>query len=169
MTPAVYLATGIAPAFGLLQEPRLDTPNARALVLAIALQETGLSERRQFGSGPARSYAQFERGGISGVLSHVASARLAHNICDHLDVNPTVDDVYQAIEFNDVLCAAFTRLNLLTSPIVLPARTDSDTGWRLYQTVWRPGAPHPEKWSTYYELSWGVVDTFSRIQQTLKA
>ena len=46
MTPELLLKTAIIPALSLL-DPKLDAPAARAMLIAIALQETGLRARRQ--------------------------------------------------------------------------------------------------------------------------
>ena len=61
MTPAQFLRFAIDPALSLLP-PVMDTRAARAMIISICLQESRLQHRRQIG-GPARGFAQFERGG----------------------------------------------------------------------------------------------------------
>src|SRR3954463_14612266 len=118
MTPDLFLRTAIVPGFSLLPEA-MDSAEARACVLAIALQESALGRRRQMAGGPARGFAQFEKAGISGVLGHEASQSQAIALCETLNVAPTLDGVYAAIEYQDVLCAGFARLLLWTSALPL--------------------------------------------------
>jgi hypothetical protein len=75
----LFMHHGLTPALSLLP-PRMDTPEARALVLAICLQESGgLYNRLQIGGGPARGYPQFEKGakakpgGVYALLNHPTS------------------------------------------------------------------------------------------------
>ena len=68
-------------AFALLP-PKMDSAAARVLVLAVALQESGFTARRQYGNGPARGYWQFEAGGgVIGVLAHHSTATHARIVC----------------------------------------------------------------------------------------
>lgn len=157
MTPERLLALGIDPALTLLP-PRMTSDDARAMILAIALQESKCQHRRQLHGGPARSYVQFERAGIAGVLSHRASAGHAVNVCQLLDIEASIDGVYTAIEFNDVLMATFARLLLWTLPRPLPLRDEVDEAWRDYLEAWRPGKPHPETWRAHYADAWACVD-----------
>ena len=62
--PAVYAETmQLLPA-------KMDSPQARAMLKAIALQESRFEHRKQIG-GPARGFWQFEQGGgVRGVLNH---------------------------------------------------------------------------------------------------
>ena len=60
------------------------------MLLAIGLQESRLTHRRQIG-GPARGLWQFERGGgVAGVLRHAASRDHALSVCDARRVAPGV-------------------------------------------------------------------------------
>ena len=96
-----------------LLPPKMDSVEARVLLLAIALQESGFKSRRQYGNGPARGYWQFEAaGGVIGVLAHHSTASRARIVCGLRDVKPVVQDVHAALEFDDVLAAAFARLLL---------------------------------------------------------
>lgn len=157
MTPELFVEIGLAPALKLLPDV-MDRPEARAMVIAICLQESRLKHRLQIG-GPARGYAQFERGGgVVGVLTHPSSKAFATVVCERLDIAPNQFDVYDAIAFNDVLAAAFARLLLWTSPLALPRRGENDRAWRAYLSVWRPGKPHPETWIECYEKAWSVVE-----------
>lgn len=171
MTPDLFLRTAIVPAFDLLPD-EMDSAEARALVLAIALQETGLYRRRQMNDGPARSFAQFEAGelsGIAGVLRHEATHTAAASICRALVVVPTVDGVHVASEYNDMLCAAFARLLLRTSALPLAGPSEPPVAWRLYIDAWRPGAPRPNDWRGNYALAWNAVLQGRQTEHVLKA
>lgn len=158
MSPELFLDVALFPALRMLPA-RMDSQEARAMILAIGLQESKLRHRQQIG-GPAHGYLQFERsGGVTGVLRHPASAELARDICLRLDIQPEPVAVYMAIVYNDVLACVFGRLLLWTSPLALPRQGDSDAGWHMYRSVWRPGRPHPETWDEHYRHAWRVVAT----------
>jgi hypothetical protein len=134
----------------------MDVPAARALLVAISLQESQLQARRQT-DGPARSYFQFEPAGIAGVLQHHSSALHAAQICLALDVQASVSAVYRAIEFQDTLACVFARLLLWTLPDQLPTRDDVNGAWRQYLAAWRPGKPRAEDWPENYERAWTAL------------
>jgi len=139
----------ILPALALLPA-RMNSPDAIALLLAIGLQESRLTHRRQIG-GPARGLWQFERGGgVRGVLEHPSSKKLAAAVCEARGVEPIASRVYEALEDDDVLAAAFARLLLWTDPKPLPAIGDTQSGWDLYIRTWRPGKPHRHTWDALY-------------------
>lgn len=156
MTPQIFVATALAPALTLLP-PHLDTPEARAMVLAIALQESGLEARRQLGGGPARSYLQFETAGIRGVLKHEQSAALAKALCLALDIRANYPAIYRAIEFHDVLTVGLGRLLLRQLPRRLPGEAEPDEAYLQYMVLWRPGKPRPDDWPGNHRLAWSVI------------
>lgn len=134
-----------------LLPPKMDSAEARVLLFAIALQESGFKSRRQYGNGPARGPWQFEAtGGVIGVLSHHATAQRARIVCGLRDVKPIVPDVHAALEFDDVLGAAFARLLLWTDRQPLPAIGDERAAWEYYLRTWRPGKPHAGRWPANY-------------------
>lgn len=136
---------------------KLDTPEAKAMMFAIPMQESRWDERRQIG-GPARGFPQFELNGIRGVLNHRASQPLIRGVLDRLDYDYEPETSYVAIEHNDVLAVAYMRCLLWTVPEPLPKRGDSAEGWRQYLWAWRPGRPHMATWFTFYTQAWGMVD-----------
>lgn len=144
------VARHILPAALSLLPERMDTPEARILLLAIAGQESGYEHRRQVG-GPALSLWQFERIGLTGVLMHPASTRHADAVCAALlyDTHQP-DDVHRAMEHNDVLACALARLLLWTDPHPLPPIGEYDWAWDYYLRTWRPGKPHRERWANNY-------------------
>ena len=149
MTLSDIRAQAIEPAF-LLLPARMESREATVMLLTIGLQESRFKHRRQIG-GPARGFFQFERGGgVAGVLRHPASRDAALKVCDARGVAPVPEQVYQRLELDDVLAAAFARLLLFTDPARLPKLGDADGAWQLYLRTWRPGKPHPHTWPDLY-------------------
>ena len=153
ISPADALARVITPALFF----SMDTPTARVLLLAIALQESGLSARVQAGGGPARGLWQFERGGCAGVLKHPATRSQAKFVCDLADVDPSPEGLHWRIEHDDVLACRAARLLLWTDPRPLPAIGDAAGAWALYLRTWRPGRPRPEHWPEHYATACATV------------
>jgi hypothetical protein len=141
----VITRTAIDPALARLPA-RMDTPEARVMLLAIGLQESRFLHRRQIG-GPARGFWQFEQGGgVRGVLAHPASRDAARLVCAARGVAPAAEAVHPVLETDDVLACAFARLLLWTDAKPLPSAGDSSGAWSLYLRTWRPGKPHPQTW-----------------------
>jgi hypothetical protein len=149
MTPATLLALVIRPTLAAMN-PRLRDVSAERLLVAIALQESGLAHRRQVG-GPARGFWQFERAGVAGVLLHRASAADAADLATGLVFPATLEAVYSAIENNDTLACGMARLLLWTDPAPLP--TDEAGAWAYYLRCWRPGKPHRERWGANWNAA----------------
>lgn len=155
MTPRDVLESAIVPALALLPAG-MDTDRARVMLVAIGLQESRLTYRRQIG-GPARGLWQFERGteksrgGVWGVYLHPGSRELLRSLCAARHVIFTPDAIYAALESDDVLAAGVARLLLYTDPKQLPALTDAEGAWRLYtERTWRPGKPHRKTWDGFH-------------------
>jgi len=135
----------------------MDTPAARAMILAIGLQESRFQHRRQIG-GPARGFWQFERGGgVRGVLLHTSTRPTILSIVDSMIYDATPETSYDAIEHNDVLACCFARLLLWSHPKPLPAQGDHDGAWHYYMATWRPGKPHRSTWNDFYDDAWGMI------------
>lgn len=148
MSPMDALRDAIDPALAELPPP-MTSDAARAMLVAIGLQESRLTWRRQRAGGPARGLWQFERnGGVRGVLVHEASRSEARAACERRDLPASATAVYMALETDDVLAAVFARLLLWTDPLPLP--DDMDAGWSYYLRNWRPGKPHPQTWPAFY-------------------
>ncbi|AHC48242.1 hypothetical protein [Achromobacter xylosoxidans] len=154
--------TGIRPGLALLPA-RMDTAEARVMLLAIGLQESRFTHRQQIG-GPARGFWQFEkgtrasRGGVWGVFLHAASKSHLAALCKARSVVCDPDAIYAALEYDDVLAAGVARLLLWTDPKALPAIGDVDTGWAQYLRTWRPGKPHPKTWPALYAQAMAAVE-----------
>lgn len=166
MTPEFYLRAAVVPALSLFPMD-MDTANARAMMVAIPLQESSLKFRKQLENGPARGYPQFELGldgagravgGLSLLLKHAVAGPLCARVVDALDyADLTPRELHGAMTHNDVLAAAMTRALLLTFPGPLPGPQEPEEGWHQYLSCWRPGKPHPEKWLGCYRLAWDTV------------
>jgi hypothetical protein len=153
-----HIAHHILPAALALLPPAMDTPAARALVLAIGLQESRFRARRQLRGGPARGYWQFElAGGVAGVLTHPSSRPHIARVLAQYGYPHGAHACWEAIEHNDVLAAVFARLLLWTLPSGLPAADQVELAWATYLEAWRPGAPHPELWPACYAQAWARV------------
>lgn len=134
---------------------KMDTHFARVNQSAIGQQESGYLVRRQYGNGPARGYWQFEEGGgVKGVMEHKASADLARSVCHARGVPFVRRTVWETLETDDVLAAAFCRLLMWTDSGKLP--TNEADGWAMYARTWRPGKPHPDKWPESWKLGLSV-------------
>lgn len=147
MTLSEIIKTAINPALALLPA-KMDTPEARILLLAIGLQESRFEHRRQIvgnpprPTGPAKSFWQGERGGgmVRGVRLHAATRSIAAELYRARGVAPSDAAIWEAIQFDDVLAAGLARLLLWSDPQRLPALGDEDGSWALYLRTWRPGA-----------------------------
>jgi len=164
MTPHDYINVALVPALGLLPL-KMDSLAARALVVAICLQESNLQYRRQI-RGPAKSYAQFEEVGVRGVMWHRTTNALAVEVTGRLDYPYESHAIHQAIEHNDVLGAVFARLLLWTVPRPLPWRGDVNEALDQYIEAWRPGAANDHRavelrarWPDNYAKAWQAVTT----------
>jgi hypothetical protein len=162
MNPAEYLTDVIPPALALLPHA-MDTREARAMLIAIALQESRLIYRKQIG-GPARGFHQFETGGVRAVLRHPAVAGYARDVVDSLGYPPTSGDVFSDVAalhasftVDDLLDCAFARLLLFADARPMPPAGAHDLAWDIYIFGWRPGKPHRQTWDAFYDQAWGLV------------
>ena len=146
----------IEPALRILP-PMMASDNARAMLLAIGMQESRLVYRKQLGGGPARGLWQFERVGIQGVLHHPRTQGHASTICWRLGNAGTTASVYHGFESDDVLACCFARLLLWTLHGPLPKRGDADGGWTQYIAGWRPGKPHRATWDEFFNEAWEAL------------
>lgn len=167
MTPELLLKTAIIPALGML-DSKLDTPAARAMLIAIALQESGIKARRQIleagkpwwasRPGAANGFWQFERdGGVRGVLRHPGASAIVLPVLAELLYPPDPYAVHEALIHNDVLACVLARALLYSVPDALPGPDEHGNGWAQYLSAWRPGKAHKESWARNYEIAWEVV------------
>ena len=155
MTPQWLMEFAIVPALRLLPDG-MDSPAARAMLLAIAAQESGLTARHQRG-GPAVSFWQFEVGGVHAVMQRfpldVGAALVALDYPSFYNAT----ECHAAIEHNDTLAAVFARLLLWSLPQALPAQNAPGIGWAQYLQSWRPGKPRRDPWDQHYADGWETV------------
>lgn len=159
MTPNDLVTLAITPAFSLLPQ-KMDTINARALLVAIALQESGLRHRTQQDGDDdpydlAVGWWQFERIGVTGVQDHYATGEYAEGV-SHVLGYPRRHTHY-VVAHNDVLAAAYARLLLWRLPDALPERAETRLAWEQYLAAWRPGRPHYSTWEEHYATAWRAV------------
>lgn len=152
-----YVRDEVLPKAFALLPPKMESNEAKVMLLSTGLQESMLKHRFQIvqgkpgAKGPARGLWQFEKGGgVRGVLTHKASAGLAKEIQAELGHGRGVDAAYEALEHDDVFAAVFARLLYYTDPYNLPEVDQVRRAWNLYERTWRPGRPHPETWAKYH-------------------
>lgn len=162
MKAARLLRTAIVPALAELAMCGIpDTPDARRIILAIALQESGLRRRRQVvaggtETGPAASYWQFEAGGgCHGVLTHYLVAPTMRQLCAEFNVAASPGGLWEAMRYNDIVAAIAARLLVYTLPHKLPSTADE--GWKQYLEAWRPGKPHHDTWASAWATATATV------------
>ena len=151
--------TGILnPALRLLPA-RLDSDEARMMLLAIGQQESRFKFRRQLGDGPARGFWQFEkgtrasRGGVWGVYLHESSNYLLQGVCEARGCIFDPASIWTRLEVDDILACCVARLLLLTNPKPLPDPDDSSGAWDYYLNTWRPGKPHHQTWDAFHDAA----------------
>ena len=169
INPAVFLQTVIDPSCaGLsgIMSRDMGGNQARVLLLAISIQESGLAHRIQVGTAGqhARGLWQFEKGGgVHGVCTHPASKDVAGIVCEKLIVPFAELDIHQVIAWNDFLAAGFARLLLYTDPAPLPQLGDVIGAMNCYLRTWRPKGwenPPPEitdRWVDSYMTALNTV------------
>lgn len=124
----------------------LNSRAASVELTAIALQESGLVTRQQFG-GPAHGLWQFELGGVALVAK---SPYLTSYLTQHAyPASPVF--LYGQIKQDDVLACLLARMTLWSDPRALP--TDEEGGWEYYIRNWRPGKPSRIRWTRSWKLS----------------
>lgn len=140
--------------------PKMQSPEATALLLAIGLQESRFEQRRQQ-YGPARGLWQFEVGGVRGVLEHPRTRVPIQKAIVALCYGTLIDEheLQPTLEHNDILAACFARCLLWALPGVLPLAGQTDEAWHTYVRTWRPGKPHRAGWNAYYREAWARVQT----------
>lgn len=160
MTPDACLRDAIRPACALLG-PKFTSAKVDVLLLAIALQESGLETRIQRNRGPAKGFWQFERGGVQGVASHFTTKDHYKRLLELCGVDRTMSpNMVQGLlddEKYDVLAAGLARLNLWWLPVSLPKIGEIEAAWLQYLSAWQPGRPHRARWNTSYPTAMEAV------------
>ena len=156
MTPDEY-NTNVIPAALAFLPAKMDTRESRAMLIAIALQESRLIYRAQIG-GPASGLHQFETGGVRGVLKHAAVKTLAAQVAEDLGYSAaSAETLHGKFETDDILDCCFARLLLYVDPRPMPAPGEYDLSWSVYLFGRRPGKPHRQTWDAFYDQAWAAV------------
>jgi hypothetical protein len=134
----------------------MDTLEARAMLVAIGLQESGFRYRKQKG-GPARGFWQFEKSGILSVITHYATKDFLEDVCGTLVVPFCADICYGLVAYHDALACCFARLLLWSYPEKLPGEYEGEKAWRQYLDLWRPSKPRRESWLSNFERAWEIA------------
>lgn len=154
------IVRAIVPTALTLLPPSMDSRAARAMLIAIGLQESRFQHRRQVNFGPARGFWQFEKAGVRGVMRHIDTRGHLEAALRELRYESIIGktaELHYTIEDNDVLAAVFARLLLWTVPGRLPQITEHDRAWEQYIEGWRPGKPHRNTWRALYDEAWQRV------------
>lgn len=155
---ALYLYDYIFPVVFALLPTKMDFPAARAMMLAIAGQESGFRARVQGGGGPAHGFGQFEKnGGVKEVLTSRVTRPILLPILKQLCYTSDVTECYHAITHNDVLAFVFIRLLLWKYPGALAQQDEMLKGYKQYLAAWRPGKPRPNDWPDNFTNGWQLV------------
>lgn len=159
MTPALLLRGVVRPVLALMGGAYASR-EAETMLLAIAVQESGLRHRRQIGQDGrplehlARGLWQFERGGgVRGVLEHSTTKAAAAEAARLLLYPAEPAAIHEALADNDQLACVWARLLLWTLPQPLPAIGQEEVAWHQYVQAWRPGKPHRPRWTDAYAIA----------------
>lgn len=159
MSSLAYIRQYAMPLALELLPPEMNSPEASAELLAIGWQESRYETRFQIG-GPARSWFQFELGGVNAAIGPAAN-RAAFNAAAARLGYPTpmpANAIFSAIAHHDVLACVLARLLLWNLPDPLPTREQRDLGWTQYVSAWRPGKPKPATWPFAWAIGWNTND-----------
>lgn len=150
------LKSYVIPAALALLPEKMNSPEAKALLTAICLQESGFKHRKQIG-GPALGFFMWELPQVGLVLRHEVIGPMALKVLADLAYSvgaPPFENIHAAMQHNDILQCAFSRLMLWPDAAPLPQRGDVQGSLATYLRVWKPGRPHPEKWPANWAQAW---------------
>lgn|SRR5690348_1047900 len=165
MSPTTFLNEVVAPALAAIGVTAMDSPEARLMLTAIALQESGLRTRTQDDGGPARGLLMFERNGVLSVMHGVATSSYAYNACIKFGVLWGSTSILAALQRDDELACVFARLLLWSDPRPLPELGDEMGAWNLYERCWRPGKPSYTRWKQVYPQALAAIQDQAGIAQ----
>ncbi|MEO5811539.1 MAG: hypothetical protein ABIU96_03885 [Rhodanobacter sp.] len=155
--PSTALTRIIDPALAMLPA-KLGGDAARVLLLAIALQESGLRRRMQPGEDAARGLWPFAQDGVvRKLLMHPSTCDVAAALCACCGVDASAGGVYSCLVADDLLSCGFARLNLYTDAAPLPAPDNSMGAWACYVRVWTPDKPRPRDWVDNYATAMSAL------------
>lgn len=151
-----YINDLVIPAALALLPDKMNTLEAKALMLTIGLQESRFVYRHQL-TGPAGGFWQFEEAGVRGVVLHPSTKVLLSSVLETLGYQPVVSMLQDSLDDNDILAAAFARLLLWTHQNSLPLRSQPNKAWMYYISLWRPGNPRQATWDAFHQQAWILI------------
>ncbi len=154
MTPRQFHDLCVIPGLSLLPS-EMTSPEARVLLVAIAMQETGLVTRSEVG-GSAFGFYQFMEIGVDGVFSHAETGHLAADVAKVLQI-PVDENFYEAVRWNDHMGTVLARLNLWPDPAPLPAIGQQAEAMDYYGRIWRPKVVAVRRWPAAYNAAIACV------------
>jgi len=143
-----------------LEGTRYDSPEARVMLIVIALHESGgykLLQEVGRNRTPTVEYAhglwQFERAGVRALSEHEAALRCLHELDRKAwaAVQQDPEETWNSIVFDSRTACSLARALLWTVPKPLPALSDGDEAWEQYVWAWRPGAAEEPRYVRYHE------------------
>jgi hypothetical protein len=164
-----HIYTHTLPAALSLLPGKMDSPQARAQMMAIGLHESGFVARQQGGTkkkpgeGPAKSFWQFEKnGGVAECLTDPIIKPILLPILDLLGYPRwTAADIHEAMEHNDTVAAVMTRLLLWKDPRTMAESNEPQKGYVIYLARWRPNPDaakrHAPEWPGHFKSAWEIV------------
>lgn len=133
-------------------EPPYASLEARLMLLAIGMQETGFKTRYQLPSGPGLGLWQVE---YTTEMDFWRRGKLRTCARALKELAPTI---YESAADNDHVAATICRSLLWErDPKPLPAIGDIDAAWACYLRVQRPGRPSRKRWTQSYATALAVV------------
>jgi hypothetical protein len=135
MTPEQFSTRILAPAASLF--PFHDTPQSRALLLAIAGVESAWTSRWQEPVAYARGFWMIQQNCLNDLLAHPASGPLLRQFAAEMEIS--TGGMFEALAWHDGWAYACGRALLLTDPAPLPAVGDVVKSAVYYRRNWRPG------------------------------
>lgn len=130
-------------------------------IIAVSYQESKIIARRQYGSGPARGYLQYEP---SGVILDIMFRGWGRKFATHFDLLKPSDprlaasELYKAVEYNDQLGVLMFIDKYQLHRIPLKPESTEEQRWNFYLETWGPGKPRPAKWHKSCEIARRAVE-----------
>ena len=149
MTPELLHSLIVRPVVEELKWPQ--APERELLLVAIAIQESKLKDRKQLPFGPALSLWQIEPKTAVDCLKRCMRAL---ELWKELVIAGALE--YHLIH-NDLAACAVAAGILRITPGKLPEVGDENGAWEYYQKAWRPGKPGPERWNGSYTKALDVM------------
>jgi hypothetical protein len=157
MTPQTADQLIIVPTLAWLGAP-YDSPEARLLLLAIALQESHLKHRKQQPVAHAKGFWQFEKGGGCAGFETDPHQKVFRKAATALNFPFRSAETWTLIgEGADHLACVMARGLLWSHPKPLPTIGDEEAAFAYYLKQWRPAPKNREKnrlrWTTTYPMA----------------